>query len=136
MFALKPLESLLRGVRFASKFRETFHPPSYCLSQEAIRPGMLEPAVERSFCEWKGIASCLDAVITIVGLLVLPKSILIPRLIFAHWLAGWRSIQSCMGACRVDGERVTPQPGGFNGGWITSRVRGPFKGDPGHPELI
>jgi len=125
MFALKPLESLLRGVRFASKFRETFHPPSYCLPQEAIRPGLLEPAVERSFC-----------VITIVGLLVLPKSILIPRLIFAHWLAGWRSIQSCMGACRVDGERVTPQPGGFNGGWITSRVRGPFKGDPGHPELI
>jgi hypothetical protein len=33
--------------------------------------------------------------------------------------------------CRVDGERVTPQAGGFYGGWITSRVRGPFKGEPG-----
>jgi hypothetical protein len=33
--------------------------------------------------------------------------------------------------CRVDGEVVTPQPGGFYGGWITSSVVGPFKGIPG-----
>jgi hypothetical protein len=26
---------------------------------------------------------------------------------------------------------VTPQPGGVYGGWITSRVVGPFKGEPG-----
>ena len=31
----------------------------------------------------------------------------------------------------VDGEPVTPQPGGFYGGWITSHVAGPFKGIPG-----
>ena len=31
----------------------------------------------------------------------------------------------------VDGETVVPQPGGFYGGWITSRVVGPFKGVPG-----
>jgi hypothetical protein len=36
-----------------------------------------------------------------------------------------------MDACTVDGERVVPQPGGFYGGWITSRVAGPFKGGPG-----
>jgi len=34
-------------------------------------------------------------------------------------------------ACFVDGERVTPQPGGFYGGWITADVAGPFKGGPG-----
>jgi hypothetical protein len=34
-------------------------------------------------------------------------------------------------SCRVDGETVTPQPGDFYGGWITSRVAGPFKGVPG-----
>lgn len=33
--------------------------------------------------------------------------------------------------CFVDGERVTPQSGSFYGGWITSTVAGPFKGDPG-----
>ena len=33
--------------------------------------------------------------------------------------------------CTVDGEVVEPQPGNFYGGWITSRVTGPFKGAPG-----
>jgi hypothetical protein len=31
----------------------------------------------------------------------------------------------------VDSTRVTPQPGGFYGGWITAEVVGPFKGGPG-----
>jgi len=34
-------------------------------------------------------------------------------------------------AAFVDGERVVPQPGGFYGGWVTSDVVGPFKGEPG-----
>ena len=33
--------------------------------------------------------------------------------------------------CTVDGETVLPQPGAFYGGWVTSRVVGPFKGDVG-----
>jgi hypothetical protein len=33
--------------------------------------------------------------------------------------------------CFVAGERVRPQPGAFYGGWITSEVVGPFKGEPG-----
>ena len=33
--------------------------------------------------------------------------------------------------CFVDDERVTPQPGNFYGGWITSDISGPFKGAPG-----
>jgi hypothetical protein len=36
-----------------------------------------------------------------------------------------------MDSCEVDGEIVTPQEGGFYGGWITSGVTGPFKGSPG-----
>ena len=31
----------------------------------------------------------------------------------------------------VDGQVVEPQPGGFYGGWVTSKVVGPFKGEPG-----
>ena len=41
-----------------------------------------------------------------------------------------------MDACYLEGEQVEPQPGQFYGGWITSAVIGPFKGDPLHPELI
>lgn len=36
-----------------------------------------------------------------------------------------------MDGCFVDGERATPQEGGFYGGWITPDVAGPFKGGPG-----
>jgi hypothetical protein len=36
-----------------------------------------------------------------------------------------------MDECLVDGERATPQPGGFYGGWVTDEIVGPFKGDPG-----
>ena len=31
----------------------------------------------------------------------------------------------------VDSETVSPQPGGFYGGWITPELVGPFKGEPG-----
>jgi hypothetical protein len=36
-----------------------------------------------------------------------------------------------MDACSVGEKRVTPQPGGFYGGWATRRIVGPFKGEPG-----
>ena len=36
-----------------------------------------------------------------------------------------------MDECTVNGERVRPQPGRFYGGWITSDIVGPFKGEPG-----
>ena len=31
----------------------------------------------------------------------------------------------------VGDELATPQPGHFYGGWVTSKVVGPFKGEPG-----
>ena len=34
-------------------------------------------------------------------------------------------------ACYAGDEKVQPQPGDFYGGWITSHVKGPFKGSPG-----
>ena len=36
-----------------------------------------------------------------------------------------------MDRCIVGDEEALPQPGGFYGGWVTSRVVGPFKGEPG-----
>jgi hypothetical protein len=33
--------------------------------------------------------------------------------------------------CLLDDEVVRAQAGGFYGGWITSDVVGPFKGEPG-----
>ena len=36
-----------------------------------------------------------------------------------------------MDACYVGDEIAKPQPGHFYGGWVTSKVVGPFKGAPG-----
>jgi hypothetical protein len=36
-----------------------------------------------------------------------------------------------MDSCWIDDERVTPQPGGLYGGWITADLIGPFKASPG-----
>ena len=46
-------------------------------------------------------------------------------------LDGHVSFYPSLTDCCVNGERVIPQPGIFYGGWITSRVVGPFKGEPG-----
>jgi hypothetical protein len=46
-------------------------------------------------------------------------------------IAGFLSFMPSRLDCSVDGERVQAQSGGFYGGWITSDVVGPFKGEPG-----
>jgi hypothetical protein len=47
-------------------------------------------------------------------------------------IAGWLAFYAQkVDECWVGDERVEPNPGSFYGGWITSKVVGPFKGGPG-----
>ncbi len=96
-----------------------------------FRPNALEPAPGSSYCEFKGVAAYL----TVVGGDRREEG--------AAWYYPWPAPEydvpashgalylGRMDACFVDGERVRPQDGGFYGGWIPSRVVGPFKGGPG-----
>lgn len=138
---VEALGVLLAETRQSLRVLETFHPPTVYLPPSALQLQLLQPAEGRSFCEWKGIARYFDVV---VG----AGSAHERRLRRALWsypdptpafapLAGWYALYpALMDGCWFDGERVRPQPGGFYGGWITSHVQGPFKGDPHHPELI
>lgn len=131
------LGEVLAETRRSLRVLETFHPPTYYLPPDAMNSGLLVPAAGRpSFCEWKGVASYFDVV---VGDQRLPRPVWTynsPSERFRE-LAGWYALYpGLMDACWVNGERVVPQQGGFYGGWITSQVEGPFKGDPNHPELI
>lgn len=111
---------------------ETSHPPTYYLPADAFLPGVLRPVAGSTTCEWKGRATYFD--------LVAPDGTVAPR---AAWtypdptpgfvdVAGAIAVMpAAVEACRVDGELVTPQPGGFYGGWVTGAVVGPFKGSPG-----
>jgi uncharacterized protein (DUF427 family) len=110
---------------------ETSHPPTYYLPRTAFAPGVLREAEGATWCEWKGEASYFDLV---AGGAVAGS---------AAWTyvepgEGFEAIAGAVAVtpllveqCTVDGEVVDPQPGGFYGGWITSRVVGPFKGGPG-----
>ena len=113
---------------------ETSHPPTYYLPPDAFVDGALRPASGSSYCEWKGRATYLDLVGGDSGSTVAPQAAWTypspsPR---AQVLKDHVALYAhAVDRCVVDGVEVVPQEGPFYGGWITSRVAGPFKGGPG-----
>jgi uncharacterized protein (DUF427 family) len=110
---------------------ETSHPPTYYLPSDSFAEGVLVPAGGSTWCEWKGRAEYFDLV---VGEQVAPRAAWHypdPVPAFAALRGHLAVMAALVDGCFVDGERVTPQEGGFYGGWITSKVTGPFKGGPG-----
>ena len=130
VFAGRTLASTARGVRTL----ETSHPPTYYFPPDDVDRARLRPnGARRSLCEWKGRARYFDVVDEATGRVAEAACWCYPdpSASFAA-LAGFLAFYpAAMDACRVDGELVRPQPGGFYGGWITSGVAGPFKGEAG-----
>ena len=125
-----------RGVRIAEtrnavRVLETSHPPQYYIPPDDIAKGVLERAPGRSICEWKGQAEYWDVVAGGDRLAKVGWSYPDPTRAFAKLRDHVAFYAAPFDRCSVDGETVTPQPGGFYGGWITSGYSGPFKGVPG-----
>jgi uncharacterized protein (DUF427 family) len=130
------VEVVLGGVVIARtdaalRVLETSHPPTYYLPMTDFVAGSVRPADGASLCEWKGLASYVDllggdAVAARAGWHY-PS----PTPAFADIVGHLALYPGLVDRCTVDGEVVRPQPGGFYGGWVTSAVVGPFKGDPG-----
>ncbi len=111
---------------------ETSHPPVYYLPFDDIAAGALELSRSRgSVCEWKGAASYYDVVAGGRRADRAAWTYLDPLPAFESIRGAVAFYPAAMDECTVDGERVEPQPGGFYGGWITSDLVGPFKGEPG-----
>jgi uncharacterized protein (DUF427 family) len=118
---------VLADTTAAVRVLETSQPPAFYLPAGDIEMGRLSPTETTTWCEWKGAA--------------------------AYWRVddgpevAWGYVQPTVGyeaiarhlafygqrvdECWVDDELVQPNPGNFYGGWITSKVVGPFKGAPG-----
>jgi uncharacterized protein (DUF427 family) len=138
--ALEPVTRRLRvvlgGVVVADTTRgqrvlETSHPPNYYVPLADVIEGALERTGGASFCEFKGRAHYFrvrggDATVD-DGAWGYDE----PSPAYATLRDHVAFYASRMDECLVDDERVTPQPGDFYGGWITSDVVGPFKGGPG-----
>ena len=121
----------LAETRRAIRTLETSHPPTYYFPPDDVDAAMLRPASGSSFCEWKGHARYVDVV---MGGDVLPRV----GWYYPDPMPGFSLLRDHIALYAapfdevlVDGEQVTPQPGGFYGGWITSDLAGPFKGIPG-----
>ncbi len=138
--ALQPVAARIRIVfggttvadtRAAFRVLETSHPPVYYLPRDAFAEGVLEPASGTSFCEWKGLARYWS--LRAGGRLAerVAWSYPEPTPGFVALRDHLAVYAGPMDGCFVADERVTPQPGGFYGGWITSDLKGPFKGVPG-----
>ncbi len=134
----KRLRVVLGGTVVADTTRghrvlETSHPPGYYFPRSDVLAGALVASRGgQTFCEWKGATAYYD-VIGGEG-----RRVERGAWTFPTPSSGFEAIRDAvafypgpMDECTVGGERVTPQAGGFYGGWITSDLSGPFKGEPG-----
>ncbi len=123
----RPIASATRAWRVL----ETSHPPTYYLPRDAFIDGVLRATSGVSWCEWKGQARYYDLVtparLARRAAWTYPR----PTSPYARIAGAIAVMPALVDRCTVDGEEVTPQPGSFYGGWVTSSITGPFKGIPG-----
>jgi uncharacterized protein (DUF427 family) len=112
----------LRGLRVC----ETAGAPTYYFPADAVDLQFMVREGHSSVCEWKGRA---------VGYAVFgePAQAWCYESVFPEFarIRGWFGFYPTRLACFIDSQRVTPQPGGFYGGWVSVGLRGPIKGEPG-----
>jgi uncharacterized protein (DUF427 family) len=130
------IRAVLAGVSLADSGRalrvlETSHPPTYYLPPEDVRMELLAPTQGSSACEWKGRAVYYDALVEGRRIPRVAWSYPEPYPTFEVIRDHLAFYLPALDAAYVDDERAHPQPGGFYGGWITSDLAGPFKGEPG-----
>lgn len=122
-------QEIARTVR-AVRVMETASPPTFYIPAADIDLSVLRRMQGSSFCEWKGQATYWS--------LESPSS-RIPNVGWSYEqptkpfepITDYLSFYPGVVECFVSGERVRPQPGGFYGGWVTSEIVGPFKGEAG-----
>jgi len=126
----KPLAVKLNGNVIAYTERgvavmETAGAPTYYFPPEDVQVPLLSTNT-RSLCEWKGVARSLS-VCGVDNAAWRYEEMFEEFESLYLWVAFYPSLLDCY----VGSERVTPQPGGYYGGWVTSDLCGPIKGEPG-----
>lgn len=132
----EPVRVCLAGVvlaqsRAALRVCETASPPTLYLPPEDVRMDLLEPTSGNTLCEWKGSARYFS--VRVGDRLSQRAAWSYPRPFEGYErLAGYLAFfPGRVDACLIGDERATPQPGEYYGGWVTQKLVGPFKGEPG-----
>jgi uncharacterized protein (DUF427 family) len=112
----------------AKRVLQTGQAPVYYIPQEDVKMEYVISTPKSSTCEFKGKAVYYD-------IKVGSKTVAAAGWSYPEPTQGYEEIKDhiafyprLMDACYVDGERVTPEPGEYFGGWITSDILGPFEG--------
>jgi len=121
---------IIAETRRGCRILETSHPPVYYFPPEDVKMEFLVQTDRHTFCEFKGVASYY----TIKVGSKMGKN---AAWTYQNPVERYNAIRSYVAfyanrvdSCYVDGELVIPQGGDFYGGWITSDIVGPYKGDP------
>jgi uncharacterized protein (DUF427 family) len=127
---------VLDGVEIANstdalRVLETAGPPVYYVPPANVRLDLMTPSPHETHCEWKGEASYYS-------LRVGDRVVSNVAWTYHEPLPGFEQIRDhvafyagLVDEAWVGDEQATPQPGRFYGGWVTSKIVGPFKGEPG-----
>ncbi len=116
---------LIARTQRGKRVLETAGAPTYYFPPEDII-ATLTPGTGGSICEWKGVAQPLD-VAGIQGAAWRYVEMFAEFADLHRWVAFYPSKVDCF----VGDEKVQPQPGGYYGGWVTSSIVGPIKGEAG-----
>jgi uncharacterized protein (DUF427 family) len=117
-----------RGLRVL----ETASPPTIYVPAADVRTDLLTRREDHSsFCEWKGAATYFDLVVDGLTAEAAAWTYLDPRPAYARLAGHYAFYPGRVDAAWLGDERVKPQGGSFYGGWVTSEIRGPWKGEPG-----
>jgi len=125
--AAMTLAETTRGLRVL----ETAGPPVYYFPPDDVRMDRLVRSPHATVCEWKGEAGYWtydDGGLRIENIAWSYERPLPGFESIAGFLAFYAQL---VDEAWVGDELATPQPGRFYGGWVTSRIVGPFKGEPG-----
>ncbi len=124
-------ETLADSTR-AVRVLETASPPTVYVPREDVRMDLLSEAKgHHTLCEWKGVASYLDAELGGRRAERVAWYYPEPRRGFEQLDGHVAFYAGRVDACHLDEERVRPQGGSFYGGWVTDEIEGPYKGEPG-----
>jgi uncharacterized protein (DUF427 family) len=120
----------LADTRRSLRVLETASPPTYYLPPEDVRTDLLLPTRKTTFCEWKGRARYFS--VQLNSRLIDAAAWAYPEPFAAFEpIRGFIAFYPSAVECWVEDERVRPQPGAYYGGWVTSEIVGPFKGESG-----
>ncbi len=113
---------------------ETAGAPVIYIAERDVVAGELRRTCEWTLCEWKGVHYYYDLALGDRVARRVGWSFPDP---FVDLAQGYERLRGRIAfypnrlVCTLGGEIACAQPGGYYGGWVTSRVVGPFKGNPG-----